>query len=67
VDVGYPVAQVAIGARNTCVVMERGSVRCWGLGNQGLLGNGSSDDIGDDEPASASQDACIEGFETSCP
>ncbi|MBC8365681.1 MAG: hypothetical protein H8E59_11835 [Actinobacteria bacterium] len=29
-----------VGLRRTCVVIEGGEVTCWGLGTQGLLGNG---------------------------
>jgi alpha-tubulin suppressor-like RCC1 family protein len=35
-------------------VLEGGAVRCWGSGEQGQLGYGNTEDIGDDEtPASA--------------
>ena len=66
VDVGGPVAQIAVGGGNTCALFERGSVRCWGIYSQGLLGNGITEGRAYDEPAYTSPDACIEGFETSC-
>lgn len=44
---------VALGGNHTCVLVDDGSVRCWGNGNNGRTGHGSLDDIGDDEPASA--------------
>ncbi|MFN8159848.1 MAG: hypothetical protein U0R52_02220 [Solirubrobacterales bacterium] len=48
------------GGLHTCAVLEGGSViegggvRCWGLGDDGRLGTGSADDVGDDEFPSAS-------------
>ncbi len=64
-DIGYPVRAVRAGYYDTCVLLERGSVRCWGSG--GLLGTGPSPGIiGDDEPLTSMRDACIEGFEESC-
>lgn len=45
--------QVAAGWLHTCALMSDGSVRCWGAGQFGKLGTGTSEDIGDDEtPAS---------------
>ena len=32
---------IAVGSEHTCVVMHNGSVRCWGRGSNGQLGNGS--------------------------
>lgn len=54
VDIGGAVTHLAAGQRHTCAVMETGSLRCWGLGEDGQLGYGTTDDIGDDEtPESA--------------
>jgi alpha-tubulin suppressor-like RCC1 family protein len=54
VDVGGAVAQIAVGGRHTCALLEGGRVRCWGWGERGQLGYGNREDIGDDEtPASA--------------
>jgi len=64
-DLGYPVRRVDVGGRNTCVLLERGSVRCWGAG--GMLATGTYEDIGILESVSVAIDACIEGFEESCP
>jgi alpha-tubulin suppressor-like RCC1 family protein len=36
------VTQVAAGGFQTCAVLEDGSVRCWGKGQDGQLGNGKS-------------------------
>ena len=54
VDLG-PAGAVAISAGDvhTCAVLAGGEVRCWGYARFGLLGNGSANDVGDDElPAS---------------
>ncbi len=50
VDVaGVPVVAAA-PQTHTCVVLQGGSVRCWGLSRQGLLGIGVAlDNVGDDE------------------
>jgi len=54
VRIGGPVVQITAGYRHTCAVLERGAVRCWGVGDDGRLGYGNTDMIGDDEdPASA--------------
>lgn len=38
VDVGADVVDVACGREHTCVIVEGGAVRCWGLNNRGQLG-----------------------------
>ena len=54
VNVGGSVVQLAAGGYHTCALLDTGAVRCWGLGNDGQLGYGNTDYIGDDEtPASA--------------
>jgi alpha-tubulin suppressor-like RCC1 family protein len=54
VNVGGTVVQIAAGAVHTCVLLDSGNVRCWGIGDGGALGYGNTNDIGDDEdPASA--------------
>jgi len=35
-------AQLAAGGHHTCVVLTTGAGRCWGLGDQGQLGNGAT-------------------------
>ena len=49
VDVGDSVVAVAAGWYHTCVLLDSGSVRCWGYGEDGQLGYGNPDNIGDDE------------------
>ncbi|MFV8756790.1 protein kinase domain-containing protein [Nannocystaceae bacterium ST9] len=43
------VEQLAMGYSHTCVLVEDGSVRCWGHNSEGQLGYGTTDDVGDDE------------------
>jgi alpha-tubulin suppressor-like RCC1 family protein len=39
---------------HACALLENGDLRCWGYGFYGELGNGSMENIGDDEtPAEA--------------
>ena len=40
---------ISAGADHTCAVLDNGTVRCWGAGNDGRLGYGGTDDIGDNE------------------
>lgn len=54
IDVGAPVSQIEGGSFHTCALLINGEVRCWGFGEDGQLGYGNPDTIGDDEaPASA--------------
>jgi len=45
-------AFLALGGNHTCALVDNGSVRCWGNGNNGRTGHGNLLNIGDDEPAS---------------
>ena len=52
VDVGGRVSAMA-AARNTCVILDDGALKCWGHSGAGKLGLASEESIGDDEtPAS---------------
>ncbi len=45
---------ISAGEYHTCAVLDDGRVRCWGLGEDGQLGYGNRDRVGDDEaPGSA--------------
>jgi cysteine-rich repeat protein len=56
VDVGGRVAQLAAGGRHTCALLESGTVRCWGNNEDGQLGYGHTNMIGDDETPSSAGD-----------
>ncbi len=43
------VVEVALSDRSTCALTSHGTVLCWGAGDYGQLGYGSSQDVGDDE------------------
>ncbi len=49
VQVGGTVASISAGGRNTCARLDGGAVRCWGRGDDGQLGLGNTEDVGDDE------------------
>ena len=49
VDVGGTAVQVAAGFNHSCVLLDDGTVRCWGSAEFGALGYGDAVDIGDDE------------------
>lgn len=52
-DVGGAVDSYASGHLFGCALLTNGSIRCFGWGNAGRTGQGSTDDVGDDEtPAS---------------
>ncbi|MCK6549815.1 hypothetical protein L6R52_28520 [Myxococcota bacterium] len=42
------IVQLAAGISNTCVRLDSGAVRCWGNGQNGQLGRGSTAHVGDD-------------------
>jgi len=41
----YTGSTLASGLRHTCVVLDNGSVSCWGANHQGQLGNGNYTDL----------------------
>jgi len=42
IEIGGPALQVAVGDGHTCVLLTDGRVRCWGMGENGQLGDGES-------------------------
>ncbi len=64
VDVGGNVTQLTAGATHTCALLDNGKVRCWGGNDNGELGYGNTDYIGDDELPSAAGDVDIGGNAT---
>jgi alpha-tubulin suppressor-like RCC1 family protein len=47
------IVQIAAGTSHTCAVLSDGTVRCWGAGENGRLGQGNTDAIGDNEVPAA--------------
>ncbi len=48
-ELGEPVAQLSLGYNHSCALHATGTVRCWGLGISGRLGQGDTNNIGDNE------------------
>ena len=46
---GRTAVSISAGFDHTCAVLDNGTVRCWGEGNDGRLGYGDTTDIGDNE------------------
>ena len=61
VDVGGPAFDLCAGVTFTCAAFGDGDVRCWGSGATGQLGNGSTDNVGDDELPTAADKIEIGG------
>jgi alpha-tubulin suppressor-like RCC1 family protein len=49
VELGGTAVQISAGGHHACAVLDDGNVRCWGQGDSGQLGQGSVEDIGDQE------------------
>jgi len=56
--------QVATGGNHTCVLLDTGVVRCWGIGSLGALGYGNTATIGDDEDPATAGDVNVGGTAT---
>lgn len=53
VPLGSPAIDIAAGSSHTCALLEGGNMVCWGANNDGQLGTGDTENVGDDEtPAS---------------
>ncbi len=50
---GRSAAAITAGGNHTCAVLDDGDVRCWGLGEFGQLGYGTTASIGDNEQVSS--------------
>lgn len=61
VVIGAPVVDVVVGAAHTCALTDAGAVRCWGVSDEGELGYGNTDQIGDDEHPQAAGDVQLGG------
>lgn len=62
IPLGRPATQVQVGGNHVCVLLDDSSVRCFGLGMNGRLGQGNTDDIGDDESPDSIPPVPLPGF-----
>ena len=44
---GRKATAIALGNNHTCAVLDDATLKCWGYGNNGQLGTGSTDSLGD--------------------
>jgi alpha-tubulin suppressor-like RCC1 family protein len=56
---GRTATGLAAGDLHTCVILDNGSVKCWGEGSQGRLGSGGTDPIGDGTGSSVASSSAI--------
>lgn len=61
VPVGGRVVQVSTGRSHICALLEGGSARCWGDGEQGQLGYGSRDPVGSLQSPEQAGDVALGG------
>ena len=64
VDVGRKVSQISTGVYHTCALLDTGSVRCWGTGDNGRLGFGNTNAICDNETPASAGDVDVGGIVT---
>lgn len=55
---------ITAGSAHTCVLLTTGAVRCWGRGQEGQLGYGNTNNIGDNETPYTVGDVAIGGAAT---
>jgi cysteine-rich repeat protein len=48
VPLGEAAVEIVAGAQHTCARLQSGLVKCWGANDSGQLGDGTTDDRGDD-------------------
>jgi alpha-tubulin suppressor-like RCC1 family protein len=61
IDLDAPAVDVVAGGLHTCARLQSGSVRCWGRGQEGQLGRGDAQTVGDDETPAEAGDASLAG------
>ncbi|CAM9633337.1 unnamed protein product, partial [Laminaria digitata] len=47
VDLGDSATDLAVGGSSSCAVLSDDSIKCWGRGNNGQLGQGDDERVGD--------------------
>ena len=55
-----PAEMITTGDEHTCALIEGGDVVCWGRGNEGQLGYGNPDNVGDGEGEDVSDAGTVE-------
>ncbi len=61
VELGGFAIQVVAGTRHSCALLAGGNVRCWGWANDGVLGYGNFEHVGDDETPAEAGDVDVGG------
>jgi alpha-tubulin suppressor-like RCC1 family protein len=61
VPLGGTVVQLSAGGAHSCALLDTGTVRCWGHGENGQLGYGNTNNIGDDEAPETAGDVPVGG------
>jgi alpha-tubulin suppressor-like RCC1 family protein len=61
VNIGGVAIDIQAGFFHTCVLLDTNAVRCWGVGEAGVLGYVSTNDIGDNEAPASAGDVNIGG------
>jgi cysteine-rich repeat protein len=61
VPLGGIAVEVGLGHRHACARLEGGTVRCWGANNEGQLGYGHTETIGDNETPADAGDVDVGG------
>ncbi len=61
VSLGGVATEIVSGWQYNCALLSGGNVRCWGRGQQGELGYGNTNNIGDDETPDSAGDVPIGG------
>jgi alpha-tubulin suppressor-like RCC1 family protein len=56
VELGAPAVALAVSRFHSCIITDRGGVRCWGFGKDGRLGYGSTENVGEQFPPKAAGD-----------
>ncbi len=47
--IDYRSVGISAGGEHSCAILHNGLLKCWGEGNNGRLGSGATDDLGDGE------------------
>jgi alpha-tubulin suppressor-like RCC1 family protein len=62
VNLGGRATKISAGSQHTCAVLTTGKVRCWGRNDNGQLGYGHSNNVGDNEAVWTAGDVSVGGL-----